>query len=168
MLARVAPCCLVVAIACQRTTSPAPTDPEPVGGSPHGDAATPPTRTEPTTVDPLQQPWRVDVIDGSGNAYVCLRDDAGAMTFEYEPMTPERSSSGMYSGGDPRTGSLTDAQAAALWREVTAAVDATAGRVVAHAKGTIAIRASGPTDAEVVVDGPTGAALLGVLGLFGR
>jgi hypothetical protein len=119
-------------------------------------------------VDPLQQPWQLDVIDGSGNAYACRRDDAGAMTFEYRPMTPERSSSGTYSGGDPRRGPLTDAQAAALWREVKAAVDDAAGHEQARAKGTVAIRALGPTTAELVVSGSAGAALLGVLGLFGR
>lgn len=159
---------LVASMACHRTApSTASTTPPTTQAPPDEPAsATPPANEH--AVDPLSQPWALVVVDGSGNGYTCRRDDTGAMTFVYSPMTPERSSSGMYSGGDPRQGPLTDAQAAAVWREVAVAVARTEGHLEGHAKGTVAIGAKGPTTAEVVVDGPTGAALLGVLGLFGR
>lgn len=158
----------VVATACHRHAAPTPATPTPVAADPANPGSTHPPTHETAPVDPLSQPWQLDVSDGSGNHYGCRRDDAGAMTFVYDPVTPERSSTGTYSGGDPRNGPLTEAQAAALWREVEAAVANTSAHVEARAKGTVAIAARGPTTAEIIVDGTAGAALLGVLALFGR
>ena len=54
--------------------------------------------------------------DHSGNRYrfwQAAGDDVAR--FAYVPVTPERSSSGTYSGGDPREGTLDPAQAEALF-----------------------------------------------------
>jgi len=61
--------------------------------------------------------WSIAYSDGSANAYQ-LASDGEAATFEYRPVTPERSSTGMYSGGEPRTGRLDAVQVAELWRQV--------------------------------------------------
>ena len=55
--------------------------------------------------------------DGSANAYH-FAIDGDVATFEYRPVTPERSSTGMYSGGEPRAGKLDLAQVAELRRQI--------------------------------------------------
>ncbi len=73
--------------------------------------------------------------DGSANAYRFHADGDGAR-FEYVPITPERSSTGMYSGGDPRAGRIDAAQLAALWQHVSALEANTALHVADRGKGT--------------------------------
>src|SRR4051812_39265424 len=70
--------------------------------------------------------------DGSANAYRFVADGSGA-TFVYEPVTPERSSTGMYSGGRPRAGRV---DAAALWQQVRTLEAAIERHVVDRGKGT--------------------------------
>ena len=66
-----------------------------------------------------QTPWSVRYADGSGNITRLWRDaGAGLARFETTPVSPETSSSGTYSGGDPRSGDLTPAQVEELWRRV--------------------------------------------------
>lgn len=64
-------------------------------------------------------PWQLVYADGAANLYGF---DGGSdeVLFAYEPMTPERSSSGMYSGGEPRSLTLAaaDPRLAAIWAEV--------------------------------------------------
>ena len=62
-------------------------------------------------------PWSIAYFDGSANAYHFVTD-GDVTTFEYRPVTPERSSTGMYSGGEPRTARLDAAQVAELWRQI--------------------------------------------------
>ncbi len=71
--------------------------------------------------DPPALPWTVNYADGSANAYR-LEATAGGVRFVYEPVTPERSSTGMYSGGDPIDTQLAldDPRLAAIWRHVAA------------------------------------------------
>lgn len=73
--------------------------------------------------------------DGSANAYRFTADGDGAR-FVYDPVTPERSSSGTYSGGDPRAGRLDAAQLATLWQHVRALETNTALHVTDRGKGT--------------------------------
>jgi hypothetical protein len=63
--------------------------------------------------------WSIGYSDGSANAYHFRPDEDGAY-FTYDPVTPERSSTGMYSGGDPRSGRLDAAKLAELWQLVRA------------------------------------------------
>ena len=62
-------------------------------------------------------PWSVSYHDGSNNGFACQqRTASGAVTAEYRPMTPERSSSGTYSGGAPWHGTVSTDHVKALWR----------------------------------------------------
>ena len=58
-------------------------------------------------------PWLIIYSDGAGNKYE-IRDGR----LSYDPVTPERSSTGTYSGGDPRTAQLDEAQGAELRERV--------------------------------------------------
>jgi hypothetical protein len=80
-------------------------------------------------------PWSIAYRDGSANAYHVTADD-NVVTFEYRPVTPERSSTGMYSGGPPREGRLDAAQVAELWTMVRALESATELHAVDRMKGT--------------------------------
>lgn len=64
--------------------------------------------------------WSMTFSDGSGNVYsfISKAGDSGT-TFSYTPVTAARSSSGVYSGGKPASGTLTADQAAELrqWME---------------------------------------------------
>ncbi|MEM2146383.1 MAG: hypothetical protein QW279_13550 [Candidatus Jordarchaeaceae archaeon] len=48
----------------------------------------------------MEQVKRIYYVDGSGNRYN-LRLEEGKPVVKYEPVTPEMSSSGFYSGGEP-------------------------------------------------------------------
>jgi hypothetical protein len=61
--------------------------------------------------------WTISYGDGAGNRYTFRADGDGAL-FEYDPVTPERSSTGRYSGGPPRSGRLDASQLAALREQV--------------------------------------------------
>jgi len=85
----------------------------------------PPPPEQTPTVEPAQEtpvppiPWSVRYADGSGNI-TRLWHDTGALVarFETTPVTPESSSSGIYSGGAPRSGDLESEQVDELWRSV--------------------------------------------------
>lgn len=64
----------------------------------------------------LASPWTLRFYDGSGNGYYFVKDEKdSAASFEYDPITPEQSSSGHYSGGTPVKGSLDSDQCQKLW-----------------------------------------------------
>ncbi len=66
-------------------------------------------------------PWSITYADGSANAYHLASDGGGdGATLEYRPVTPAQSSSGQYSGGEPRRGRLDAAQVIELWRQLAA------------------------------------------------
>ncbi len=95
--------------------------------------------------------WSLEYSDGSANAYLVTAD-----TFEYRPVTPERSSTGMYSGGPPREGRLDAAQATELWRVVRELEAATKLHTADRMKGTGAFHvtdAAGTRD-FIVLRGP--------------
>lgn len=63
--------------------------------------------------------WSVGYSDHSGNSYRFWKNDgAQEARFAYDPVTPERSSSGTYSGGDPQRGTLELAQVDALFQRI--------------------------------------------------
>lgn len=59
-------------------------------------------------------PWTLRYADGSGNV-ATLTDQGDGATCTYKPQVPRRSSSGTYSGGEPRHGPLTSAQVEQIW-----------------------------------------------------
>lgn len=76
-------------------------------------------RGEVTGLEP--GPWTVAFADGSGNVTrVARRPDDAVITWEYHPVRPEHSSSGVYSGGEPAAGELAPERALALWKRLRA------------------------------------------------
>lgn len=86
-----------------------------------------------------QSPWSIAYHDGSANAYQIASDGEGA-TLEYTPITPERSSTGMYSGGDPRLGRLGPEAIESLWKLVDELEGNTPLHTDERGKGTGAFR----------------------------
>ncbi len=80
-------------------------------------------------------PWSLTYADGSGNVTRLWQDGEGAH-FEYTPVTPEMSSSGTYSGGDPASGALEDVQAEEAWRRVRELQALTSAHVEARIMGS--------------------------------
>ena len=114
-------------------------------------------------MEPHSSPWSVVVGDGSGNGYACEHAGGGTPRCRYSPVTPEQSSTGRYSGGDPWEVELAPAQVEALWREVDAAAKDVAGHTQDRAKTTLAVEAKGSTTASFILHADAGAALLAVL-----
>jgi len=86
-----------------------------------------------------ERPRGAWLCDGSANSHRFEQAAADAeVAFEYVPVTPERSSTGMYSGGPPRRGRLApgDARVDELWRRALALESAPALRTELRAKGT--------------------------------
>jgi hypothetical protein len=81
-------------------------------------------------------PWSLVYADGAANVYGFDATPDGVV-FAYEPMTPERSSSGVYSGGEPRNLHLApdDPRIDELWRYVVALEADTASHAEARCKG---------------------------------
>ncbi len=52
---------------------------------------------------PMLEPWRIRFADGSGNSTVFTMEE-GKMAFVFHPVKPAHSSSGVYDGGDPKSG----------------------------------------------------------------
>jgi hypothetical protein len=97
-------------------------------------------------------PWTLAYHDGSANAYWFA--DTGE--FRYRPITPAESSTGTYSGGDPRAGILDAATLAALWKHVRALETNTAIHGPDRNKGTgmFAISEAGVKREFIVERGP--------------
>jgi len=101
----------------------------------------------------MQTPWNASYSDGSANSYAFSHTDPGQRAqFVYDPVRPEESSSGAYSGGDPARAALTADDVAQLWEILDALEADTAAHVEARAKGTTAISWSTPEgDARFIV-----------------
>ncbi len=70
---------------------------------------------------PPGAPWSVTYHDGSGNGLrFWQEDECGPARVAYTPVTPARSSSGIYSGGAPRQAELGPREVEALWRHLLA------------------------------------------------
>ncbi len=82
-------------------------------------------------------PWRLEFADGSGNLHRLTQDGPGApVRWVYDPVTPARSSSGLYSGGPARAGDAAPDLARALWAEAERLAAAPATHAPTRAKGT--------------------------------
>lgn len=138
-------------------------DPQPTAAPTRATSTLPTSSEEPAPMDPYAPPWKLVVADGSANVYACEHTDATPARCSYRPITPEESSTGHYSGGDPWEVALTPAQIDALWREVAAAHDNTASHTEDRAKTTVAIEADGATKASFILDADAGVALMRVL-----
>jgi hypothetical protein len=68
-----------------------------------------------------EPPWSLVYADGSANVYR-FEAEPGRVRFAYEPVTPEKSSTGFYSGGNPVNDLLPpdDPRLATLWERATA------------------------------------------------
>lgn len=153
---------IVSAVSCQPVAPP----PATVSIERPAVSATAPTaaRVEsPAVMSTIAPPWSLDVADGNGNVYLCAHAVGGAPTFEYRPVRPEDSSSGVYSGGAPRKGTLGASEIEALWDQVAAAATNSAGHAERREKGTVMIAAEGPTTTRVILTAKAGAALLATL-----
>lgn len=90
-------------------------------------------------------PWELDYGDGSGNGLRFWQEAGKAARFSYEPMTPERSSSGTYSGGSPNSGDLDAGQVQALWQALRRMQAATKTHAATRMKGTGSFAFTTPT-----------------------
>ena len=64
-------------------------------------------------------PWSVRYHDGSGNGYRLWESgNTVSAHYEYAPIQPENSSSGIYSGGKPQKGTLTVKRVRELWQRL--------------------------------------------------
>lgn len=118
----------------------APT-PEPVASP----AAIPPASQSTTAEvsDMPTPPWSIVFADASGNSFHFLQPSADATAeFEYTPVTPERSSSGTYSGGMAARGELTPTQVQQIWTKMRELRADTASHVENRMMGTGSFRVS--------------------------
>lgn len=76
--------------------------------------------------------WTLIFADGSGNQYtVTSAEKTGEARLVYNPVTPEQSSSGVYSGGAPADVQILAGNTSELWRRV----DDLEQNTSRHAKG---------------------------------
>jgi hypothetical protein len=121
-----------VALGCGSKSAP-PTPPHAEGGGPRAIVAGMP-----------DTPWTLDYADGSANRYRIWSDGDGA-SFEYDPVTPAESSTGMYSGGDPRAGKVDATTLASIWQQVRDLEANTAQHTAERGKGTGAFTITDPS-----------------------
>ena len=109
-------------------------------------AAIPPTASQSNTAevsDMPTPPWSIIFADPSGNSFHFLQPSADAKAeFEYTPVTPERSSSGTYSGGMAARGELTPTQVQQIWTKIRELRADTALHVENRMMGTGSFRVS--------------------------
>ena len=135
-------------------------------------AHTDPPRNE-AAVNEQRLEWtRIDVADGSANAYHLTRDAGGPVQFVYVPVTPERSATGLYSGGPPRKEELepNDTRLVELWMLLRKLEADETKHTRDRAKGTGAIAWESPAGRRtfIIQMGEDLNALLAVLNRFGR
>jgi hypothetical protein len=130
---------LVVALGCSRGPARSPERPEPSGVSV---SPVSPERADPEprateANDVPAAPWSVSYHDGSGNAFSFEQSSADAdPSYRYSPVTPERSSTGMYSGGEPTAGALDREQTVGLWQRLRQLETQTSIHTDSRDKGT--------------------------------
>ena len=95
--------------------------------------------------DSRDLPWSVTYHDGSGNGYRFWQEAASeAAGFEFSPVTPETSSSGIYNGGEPKTGQVSAERVDELWRWLDDLEFEDSIRAATRVKGSGAFRAKTP------------------------
>lgn len=121
-------------IVCGCAASGPPPDPTPTPTPTHEPTVANATTEEDTL---LQAPWSIRFADGNGNTtYVTQLSNDAEVTYEYSPVTPRMSSSGIYSGGKPSSGIVQKSDVAELWRRVEALQKETSRHVDTRQKGT--------------------------------
>ncbi len=84
-------------------------------------------------------PWQLVVSDGSANRWTI--DGVGVTAhYAFDPVQPDQSSTGHYSGGTPAQGTLDATVAATLWTRVRGLLLDMSVQVPDRAKGTVLIR----------------------------
>ena len=78
--------------------------------------------------------WECSYLDGSGNRFHFYRKQA-VIHFRYDPMKPKLSSSGVYSGGTAKTGTLTLEQGRQLEAQMKIWTDNIGSHVKRRSKG---------------------------------
>jgi hypothetical protein len=117
-------------------------------------------------------PWKLTYADGAANVYSWSQDQAGSpVYFVYDPVTPETSSTGSYSGGSPREEQLSagDSRLSELWSKARALQLDTAAHSPSRDKGTGAFSLVTPEGEErfIVQQGESLASLSSLLNRFG-
>lgn len=133
-----AACIATLAAACS------PSTPEPAQPTTPAPAAT----AEPQPDSSRQTPWTITYSDGAANQYTFTQAaPGGEVAFEYVPVTPENSSTGSYSGGEPHKAQLRsdDPRIAELWQRIERAENDTASHAESRNKGTGAFTITTPT-----------------------
>lgn len=123
-------------------------------------------------VTKTESPWLfIHVADGAANGYHFTRAADGSVQFVYEPVRPEQSSTGFYSGGPPREETLdaADPRLTELWATLQKLAADETKHTPDRAKGTGAIAWDGLTGKRdfIIVMGPDLDALLAQLKRFG-
>jgi len=116
------------------------------------------SRTKGEGEAPEGAPWSVTYHDGSGNGFRFWKGAEGeGARFEYTPIRPENSSTGFYSGGEPRSGRLDDRRARELWRWVRRLEADASLHTDSRMKGTGAFSLTGPGGGtrEFIIKGST-------------
>ncbi|MGH7829103.1 MAG: hypothetical protein ACREP8_02890 [Candidatus Binatia bacterium] len=98
----------------------------------------------------------MNYLDGSGNEYRFWKDsEGGSARFEYSPVRPEESSTGMYSGGEPAQGTLSSKQVKQLWQRLHHLESDATLRITERMKGTGAFHIkNGGIREFIIADGP--------------
>lgn len=95
-----------------------------------------------------ETPWALKYADGAANIYHFAQETTGGpVSFEYVPVTPEQSSTGTYSGGEPRKATLAadDPRIDELWQRVERLEADTASHGPDRNKGTGAFAIATPS-----------------------
>ena len=110
-----------------------------------------------TMTEAIDAPWSVTYHDGSGNQ-LRFRQESGtqAARFVYDPVRPEHSSSGSYSGGEPAEGTVDKPQVVALWSRLRALEADPSLRAPSRMKGTgdFSLTTPGGTSTFIIMRGP--------------
>lgn len=89
-------------------------------------------------------PWSMSFHDGSGNALRLWKASRRAhVRFEFTPVQPEQSSTGLYSGGKPSQGRVDARRTRELWRWVRKLEGDSSLHTELRAKGTGAFHVKG-------------------------
>lgn len=130
-----------------------------------------PATTEPQPAAARETPWTIAYSDGAANQYTFSQASPGGdVAFDYAPVTPETSSTGSYSGGEPHKAQLRsdDARVAELWQRVERAEKDTASHAESRDKGTGAFTIATPAGRRsfIVEMGPAHDELHGFMAQF--
>lgn len=85
----------------------------------------------------IKTAWSLIYHDGSGNTFHVLKTENSAeATIDYSPVIPQLSSSGFYSGGEPKSNHLNSKQVFTLRKWLHRLADDTSLHALTRTKGT--------------------------------